>query len=438
MKNFSAALLAILLIVSLTACAGTSANAPAAPSASAESSESLPIAEATPASDAGDFKAGSGTTGEDPLDLVGFYDPSVDYTKFPRFRIKYMVASVSYDESNKAVAHWCDKFNIEYNGCWGANGDNELFINNIYTFAKENDGLICDPDSTVFTRVKEVLDELQIPWMSFNAPPRDMSKPDQPMFNPYVGFDFVWFGDMQNAKLLEYKNTAWPDVPWENVGWVVLDFSVVPVIHVRFSKCEQEFIDAGGKAENYFYLDSVTGGMNIETANNLVTSTVSTADPNITHWLCTTVVDPLAFGAASAFDSLGLTDNACVVCAGGSDAAKQWDAGQHDAFRFALLTPQNIYAEPIVGALHAFMAGLATPETIWPSWVNENDHFVDGNEYASLLLPSFWLDEDTYRTFLAWSDVYAGANQYPDYDHSGIARDLYIARMEVPLAYKKA
>ena len=74
--------------------------------------------------------------------------------------------------------------------------------------------------------------------------------------------------------------------------------------------------------------------------------------------------------------------------------------------------------------------GWATPDTIWPSWVKEGDHGGDDHTYSSLLLPTCWLEPDTYQEYLEWTDWYANANAY-NYDVE-ITGDEYSAFIDVP------
>ena len=94
------------------------------------------------------------------------------------------------------------------------------------------------------------------------------------------------------------------------------------------------------------------------------------------------LIDDFAQAAASVIDQRGLTDNSCVVVFGGSGLQMQWDAGQQDSFRYALFTSQNLYAEPIIGAVYAYLNGWATPDSIWPSWIMPHDHGKDGHTYS--------------------------------------------------------
>lgn len=100
-----------------------------------------------------------------------------------------------------------------------------------------------------------------------------------------------------------------------------------------------------------------------------------------------------------------------------------------------MYTAQSVYAEPIVGALYAFLTKQATPETIWPSWANPKDHGAGDAHYASLLLPSYVMTHDNYKQMLEWSDIYSNANEYP-YDSTGITRETFNARMDIPDSYK--
>jgi hypothetical protein len=434
MKKTLALILALLMTLSLFACGSTSTAKP-----SAESSASPSDAAATPSASASASTApvSTGNTGSLPLDKVGFYDPSFDYSKGTKYKVQYMVLAtgVLYEQFSAAFAHWCGLMNIDYGGLWAAGGDNDVYINNISTFASQGvQGLLLDPDITVYPRIVEVLNELKIAWMPCMGAPRDVTDPATPLLHPSVGFDHYKFGADMADKLIDYKNTAWPDVPMSEVGFISIDFSLSPPLHQREQGAEAIWKDKTKLDSNFYIVDMATGQMTMDNANNMVTATI-TSNSQYTHWLVAALYDDLAQGAAAAIDTLGLTDKSCVAAIGGTALQQQWDAGQEDAWRFAEFTPQNIYAEPIVGALYAFMSGQATPETIWPSWINAKDHGKATDTYASILLPSYWIDHDNYKKFLEWSDIYAGADAYK-YDATGITRETYPARLDIPASYK--
>jgi len=147
--------------------------------------------------------------------------------------------------------------------------------------------------------------------------------------------------------------------------------------------------------------------------------------------------DDMAQAAASIFDQQGLTETSCVADFGGSALQMQWDAGQQDAYRYAIFTAQNLYAEPIIGAVYAFLNGWATPDNIWPSWVKWDDHGTDGHTYSQLRLPTEPLVYETYKHYLEWTDMYAHADAYP-YSQDGISLDDFSPFVsEVPADYKQ-
>ena len=437
MKRILAIVLAVLLALTLFACsndnAGTASEQP-----SGEPSEAAAVTsvEPTKAADSSG-QTNTGDYGEDELDNLGFYDPEFDYAAGENYTITYMILYTSplYDTFDSAFAHWASLMNMTYEPMWAANSDNDLFLNQLQTFIDQGvDGFLMDPDPNIFNRIDEICAEAGVPYIGCMSPSRDMESEGTPMLGPYVGFDFYWFGQQMGQELISYAETNWPDVPMEEIGFIAVDYSLYDALHQRSLGAQDVWLEQTGLEDNFFFADTATLGMTVDAANTLVTGVIS-SEPQFNYWLCATLYDDLAQGAASAFDSMGLTDNACVTAIGGAALQAQWDAGQEDAWRFTVYTSPTIYAEPIIGALYAFMSGQATPETIWPSWVNPEDHGSEGDTYATLLLPSYIMTHDNYQQLLEWSDVYCGADEY-SYDDTGIERDTYNARMDIPDSYK--
>lgn len=433
MKKFLAIILALLMSLTLVACSSTTETQLSDdPSASPSEAAAKTDAPATPSI----TQANTGKTGNQPLDKVGFFDPDFDYASGTKYKVQYMVSVTGplYDMFNSAFAFWAEKMNIEYGALWASGGDNDAFLNNLTTFINQGvDGFLLDPEETVLPRIVEITEEAGVEWMGCMSPPRNVEDAASPLIHPSVGFDHVWFGQQMALKLLDYKNTAWADVDMIDVGYISVDYSLSGVLHDREVGAEEVWDAQTNLPDNFFIADTTTTGPTMDGANTSVTAILS-AETKYTHWLISAMFDDAAMGAASAIDAMGLTDNACIVTIGGTSLQRQWDTGQNDAWKFAMFTPQTIYGEPIIGALYAFMSGQATPETIWPSWVNASDHGTANDTYASLLLPSYWMDHDNYKQLLEWSDVYAGASEF-DYDATGITRETFNARMDIPAAY---
>jgi ABC-type sugar transport system substrate-binding protein len=446
------ALILAIVFVAITVLAGcssggtdnTSTDTPADTPAQEPADSSTPDSAAEPAGDAAATGGGGPNAladGSTDLENVAFFDPNFDYSSNKKFKIKYLTGfgGPLYEDTSTAIEHWAGIMNVQYDGYWSANGDNDQFLNQLQTAIDQGyDGLIMDPDTTIYTAVLEKMKaNPQVQWMAVMSPVRDVTSTEepQPLMRPFVGHEHYQNGGFMTDKLVEYAETTWPDVDMKNVGIVCVDYSVVAALHDRErgarDKWNELFPDL---ADNFFTVDGSSGDMDSDTSRNLVMPLISTNN-QFTHWLVVADFDDYAIGAAAALDSLGLTDKSCVVTIGGSGLVKQMDAGQETAWRYALYTAQTIYVEPIIGALYAYMAGYATPENIWPQWVNENDHGVDPNRYAGYLLPVFWIDKDNYKEYLAWSDVYAESNTYPDYPRDGIERDLYTSVAPKPDYY---
>jgi hypothetical protein len=198
--------------------------------------------------------------------------------------------------------------------------------------------------------------------------------------------------------------------------------------------------------KNFWIADVATGNMDQTTAQNLTTQILSNPG-GIEIWLIGTAVDDYSVGAANAADALHITAKVCTIAHGGISLPARWDAGMDDAWRAADFSSQSIYTEPIICQLWAYMAGQATPETIYPEWVNLNDKgdimdksgkVVEEHNYASVKVPCYFLEKDTYKTYLEWTDLYAygpgveGAFKYEPVTDL----NLFSARMEVPDYYK--
>jgi ABC-type sugar transport system substrate-binding protein len=376
-------------------------------------------------------------TGADPLDKVGFYDPDYDYSANKRYKVAYLTMGLSVFASDfdKAFEHWAEKANVEYTGVISV-ADNDAYLTQIPALKNQGyDGILCDPDMMIYSSIAQRCAEVGLEWMGCMGQAAQFSDDmtSASSLHPYVGFDHYSYGVAMVDKLVSYWNETWPDADISNVALLGLDMAISPPLHDRMTGAEARFNELFPGHENQvFIMDTSSGMMDTNTANDLATSAIS-SNMQYDYWIVAAAIDDFAQGAALAFDNLGMTDNGCIATIGGTALRAQWDAGQQDAWRFAYTTPNTKYGEPLFFALYAFMSGQATPETIWPSWKNNSSFY--GNEYAELLLPSYWMEYNSYKQLLAWADVYADSNTY-GYDKTGIARDMYPAREAVPDYYK--
>ena len=433
MKKILALLMALVLVVGLCACGSSGGSS----SAGGGSSEPAPAAN-------GKAFPNCNADGSINLDTIAHYDAEYDYTQNEKFKVMYIsqAGTVLYQQSADAYEHWAPYFNMEWAGFVSADGDSDMFMTQLNNYIDQGvRGFILDPDSTTFPAVLSILeDHPEVAWMSQMSPPRDGESGDGipdggNMINNYVGFDNVESGRQVTRRLVQWKNETYPDVPWSEVGFLMFDYSVSPALHERSIGSKEVFLEAGGSEDMFFTADCVSTGFSMQGGLDAAGPIIS-SHPEIKYWLCNGLFDDLAQAGASLFDQQGLTDNCAVGVFGGSALIQQWDAGQQDSFRFAVYTAQTLYAEPIIGAVYAYLMGWATPDSIWPSWVNNHDHGVD-HTYSQLRLPTVSLEYDDYKHYLKWTDMYTNAHVYDSYPSEGVNIDDFTPFVsEVPPEYK--
>ncbi|NLA88194.1 MAG: substrate-binding domain-containing protein [Clostridiales bacterium] len=432
MKKLFALLLAVCLGLSLVACGGgTTPDTSATPPASGTAKPSADVAPTAPLTEE--------EMGLDPLDKVGFYDPEYDYTQNEKFKVAYMTIGMTVfnNDFDKSYAHWANLSNVDYTGIWSAT-DNDSFLTQIRAFKDQGyDGLLMDADMMIYPSIAQICDEIGMHWMGGMGQALKWKEDGTPdgLVHPYVGFDHVTYGVACGEKLLDHAAQNWPDVALSDIGFLSIDMALSPPLHQRVEGAMQAWKEAGVPEGNMFIAD-IGGDMTLDAAQNVATAQLTT-NAQFDYWLVIGVIDDFAQGAANALENLGIEENACVVTVGGTMLREAWDEGRQSAWRYAYNTPNTIYGEPIFFALYAFMSGQATPETIWPSWINHDATSVEyfGDTYAQLLLPSYWMEYETYKTLFGWADVYAQDNSY-GYPTEGIARDLYPSRVAIPEFYK--
>jgi ABC-type sugar transport system substrate-binding protein len=453
MKKAIALFLALSMVFAIVACGDSNKPSESASTPTESGSEPAdtgapadPGSEAdAPPADAGKPYPNANADGSINLDTIAHYDNDYDYTQNTKFKVAYLAQDGGplYQQSAAAYEHWAPIFNCEWAGFLSSNGDADMFMTNLQNLIDQGvKGFIVDPDATIFPAVIQMIENSDgVAWMSQMAPPRDGEEGDNTpiggnLTNPYVGFDNFDAGAQQVYKLVEWKNENLPDVPWDQIGCVSMEFSTSPPLHERVIGAERAWrAETGTGDNNFFVADCVSGGINLQSGIDAIGPVISTHS-EFKNWLIVGLIDDWALAAASVIDSQGLTDGSCVVTFGGSGLQMQWDAGQQDSFRYALFTAQNLYAEPILGAVYAYLNGWATPDSIWPSWVKWDDHGTGDHTYSQLRLPTVWLTYDNYKHYLEWTDMYAHAEAYP-YSQDGIGLDAYSPFVdEVPADFK--
>lgn len=358
---------------------------------------------------------------------AGYYDPAVDYSKNYLYKIGYLMdtKTILYAMFSRAFEAWADRMNIIYND-FASNKDNEYYLYTCQLYAEQGyDGLLLDPDSSIFPRVVELMNELDMPWMSCMAPA--LAEDNKTLLHPYVGFDNTQAGVAMANFNIEYAKKTWPDAKPEEIGAIFIGWSAVPALDQREQGYRETFAAAyPDSADNYIFCDGVVGDMTYQTGYNLV-SPVLAANRDIKYWLVSGFFDDFTDGAAGALTAAGKADTTVCSTFGGSALIDHWDAGEKSCWRGAIYTDQRLYAMPIICGLYAMMSGQTTAEELWPEWINHST----GDKYATVQLPTAVITEDTYREYMMWVASYTGIHQV-DYN---VAPGNYTATVEVPSSY---
>jgi ABC-type sugar transport system substrate-binding protein len=301
-----------------------------------------------------------------------------------------------------------------------------------------------------------------------------------PLYCPNIGFNNIEVGKEMARRLVQWKDEDHPEVPYDQVGFISINWSLSPQLNERTLGSKQIWVeknpsfgaynpDPSSELKNFFIADTASGSASQETATNLVTQIVSNA-PDIKLWLVIGAFWDLTAGAAVAAQNMNMVDQFCITNFGsGANAISLWDAGEPTPIRFSLETASPVFAESIINALWTMMAGLATPDTLWPEWVvvwDKGDRYqlssdldptyqvpkvemgADGkpvvleeHNYASMLLPMIWTDPSNYKEFYGWVDLYdlgpnaaAEDRTYPDFP-LGTDINAFNARGTVPDYY---
>ncbi|MCL2226783.1 MAG: hypothetical protein FWB97_04035, partial [Oscillospiraceae bacterium] len=388
--------------------------------------------------------------------IVGFWDRDYDYTQHRRFRFVYMVSSPGgiFDMFNETFATWADRLNMEFSGLWApANaGDAEEFLTAIEMHALMGyDGIIFDSDPFLAPRIADIVSGFDLEWMFMMAQPRDFGNsftvqgqyvPGR-LLAPFVGFNDLLVGQMMANQLIDWYEREFSHVPVERVGKISIAWSTAVQLNMRSVGAEMVWAerfpqfgefhpDTAVNPQNFFVSDLALVGAD---PMLLITTELST-NPDIDVWLISTMFGSQAIEAAVIVDDLGMNDVVCIVSfAVGPVIVEQWEAGVRNSFRYALESIGAVWTELVINALWAFMAGFASPETIWEDWrvvwdkgdllrftgdldafhmvpvaeMDDNDRpiVLEEHNFPIMFLPIVWVTPENFEQYFAFLDLYS-------------------------------
>jgi ABC-type sugar transport system substrate-binding protein len=424
MKKALAVILVLVMAFSIISCAGsggTTTPTPPAPTAAPPASDNTPAP-------GGKTPAPGTPSGDGPV--IGWFDRNYDYTQNRRFTVTYLISSGSalYDALGNALGAWAEVFNCDFNKV-DANGDSDLFISSIETLASRGtDGLLLDPDLTIYPAVIEKCKEVGIKFQTCMGVARDPAT--GVLLGPSIGFMQYDYGKMMMKWLDEYRKVNWPEAKIEEIGVIGVTLSSSPPIHDRIRGGQDQWAEMYPEyKDNYFLADCITGALDSSTAYGLCGALMPTK-PQFKYWLGVAAMDDLADGFASAAIDVGFADTSVTVCVGGTSLIIQWDAGEVTPWKGALMAGQSVFSEPMMASIYAQMAGWANMEDLWPEFIDHSQN----DSYASLILTSNMLTVENYKRYLEWLDLYTGIDTY-HYDVEGLSVDEFTVRRDPPASF---
>ena len=378
-------------------------------------------------------------------DLIAYFDPEYDYYANKRYQVAYIaIGPASYSINNPyftqihdQIEHWANRMNVEYNR-------NVNFCDNIGDFSEilselvgnDVDGILIDYlfsddiDNNRIHSMEQILNESGIPWMYGMLSSYSSSQILTESY-PVIDLDEYTRGALVAETLLDIKDALYPDIPYENIGFITLGHTMVTGIVKRVSGAENAWKTRTGCEDNLIRLDDSLTWLDSEYPP---LKEALEEHPQYEYiFVGIMIADQDAIGIEDYFSSRyyeGPDVNLHIVTTDITFSpdkhnyphryvGDRWASGVTEVIDAAICLPGILHAEVVMGALYAFMSGQATPETIWPSWKSTN------SEYPVFNLPYYTVTPSNFRDFYAWLDVYAGTNEFPDYYSDGITRDSF-------------
>ena len=428
MKRVIAVLLFLILMISLLSC---NKSTPTPENTAGNTTQNSPAQSSQP--EAGGSPTGSTENGNEYgsdqtlASGFGLFRQDFDYSSMPKFRVVGMFNQMNsmFEEMNYYFEEWAKKTNCDYS-VFDASGDSDAFLNAVETFAGQGvNGVIINPDAAIMPRLVEVLDENDMNYMSGFSAAIDN---DNKFKHPFVGTDNYAIGHTLSSWLAEYAETIDGfNLSDARIVWV--DWSTSNEVHLRGIGVWYGWDEHFGNSEDAFiYIDAVSEGQQSEEAGyNLMSATI-VSNPDVKYWLVATTVEPIAFGVVRALEDYNLADTSAIANNGADSKIKEWDVGVQTCYRASNAIPQATRTNAYWNALYAFMAGWATPESIWP------DCTSDGETFAYVVLEPNMVNADTYKNFFGWGDVVSGTSKY-GYDWDGTEYTAYAISKEYPMLW---
>ncbi len=395
MKKVLAILLAILMTLGLFACgktAGSGPTASASPSASTSTPSAKPSAEPSVEPSGEEPAATPGDISDGENDL-GYFSSGVDPFSREKYKIVWLYPRTMALMQNitDVLTAWGEKLNYELIASTG-DGDIDMYIQQMELYANQGvDGFLLNFDVNSRFRIKEVADDIGIPYMSVL---NSVRSEEGSCIIPCVTLDGYQLGLVMMDWMYENQETYWGATPdASEVGYIGITWSQNKDLDDRYVASAARFLELyPGNDANVFVGDGVVGKMDAQTGSDL-TAPIISGNPNIKYWYIVGVLEQYAQGAALAAEDLGVGKNAMATTVNSDVLTGMWDTGYDGCFVSCVAVSPAMYAAPSISALLAIIEGKATFETLWTS------RRAPGDECTVYNMDTQVVTKETYKAY---------------------------------------
>ncbi len=389
MKKIVAILLAIILTLALFACGAKPDTTPAA-----SPSEAAPAASGSTTSPAASEAPSAITDISENENSIGYFSTGIDPFSRDKYKIVFVYPRTMQLMQNLAdvFTQWGEKLNYDLIATTG-DGDIDAYIQQIELYANQGvDGYVVNFDPNSRFRIKEVLDDIGIPYMAMLNSVRDE---EGHSILPCVALDGYVLGQEVMQWFYDNQEKYWgvkPDA--SEVGYLGLTWSQNIDLHERYTGSEAKFKELYPGNTNIYFSDGVVGSMTADTGYNMA-APIFSGHPEVKYWFVVGSLEFYAQGAARAAEDLGIDDNVMITTVGSDILRSEWDSGYEGCFVSCVAISNYLYTTPTISALIALIEGKATHDSLWQSKRAEGD---TGTLYN---MPTKIVTKDTYEAYFA-------------------------------------
>jgi ABC-type sugar transport system substrate-binding protein len=391
MKKVLAVLIILASLLSVFACKGEDAQTSGGQSPSAsdtpQGSPSAPsggVEESNPAQT-------PGTAG----DLVGYWEDDVDYFSREPYNLCYAMPAISimHETFMEAFRELESQKNFKLVTSSGDN-NTETYLQNLEIMAAGDvDGFLVDSEPTIRVRTKEILDDLDIPYLAFI---QTLFDDNDHADAPVVMLSSYDCGEKQAQWFIDNYKTYLPDAAPEEIALLPITITTSPDFFGRSQGAIDLWSSTMGIEPKVVTLDLVNQAMD---AIDSLVNTIITTNPDVKYWWIISTTDMFATGPARAIEALNLNDKTIITSVGLDFSRVEWEAGYEGCWKATLGISTYDTVGPAIAGLIALIDGRTTPDTIWKERAKPNDMY--GNKYGIWYVETEMVTKETYAQFLA-------------------------------------